>query len=122
MIMIVTHREDMRDQMSRYLRAQHHEVCVPAHRPDVIAMMCQERPSLVILDLYVKDPSGASVLRTLREEGYTGRILVLSGLSMSSVLKDAYPTGVDEVMQLPANIGGTFDFAPLGEAIKHHPS
>ena len=119
MIMILTHRNAMRDQLTSYLRERNYEVCVPAHRQDVRGLMKQTQPSFIILDLYLAEPSGAHVIRTLREDGYSGRILVLSAPSMTSVLKDLFPNGADEVMQFPAEIEGQFHFGQIENAIGH---
>jgi hypothetical protein len=42
---------------------------------------------------------------------------VLSGQSMTSVLHDAYPIGVDKVVQVPEKVAGHFDFGELELAI-----
>jgi hypothetical protein len=53
------------------------------------------------------------VLKTLREHGYHGRVVVLSGKSMTSVVHDAYPIGIDKVLHVPEQIAGHFDFGEL---------
>ena len=117
MIMLITYRPEFREQLNKALQAKGHETCVPPHRQDVVAMMKDCRPDLIVLDLYLADPSGLVVLKTLRQHGYQGRVVVLSGQSMTSVVHDAYPAGIDKVMHVPEKIVGHFDFRELQLAI-----
>jgi CheY-like chemotaxis protein len=88
MIMLLTHRSEIREQLNASLHASGHQTCVPAHRDDVRAAMTDRYPELIVLDLYLAHPSGAEVLRRLRQDGYHGKVIVLSGQSMVSVLHD----------------------------------
>jgi DNA-binding response OmpR family regulator len=118
MIMLITYRPEFREQLNKALQARGHETCVPPHRQDVVAVMKDCRPHLIVLDLYLSDPSGLAVLKTLRQDGYHGRVVVLSGKSMTSVVHDAYPIGIDKVLHVPEKIAGHFDFRELGLAIE----
>jgi DNA-binding NarL/FixJ family response regulator len=69
------------------------------------------------LDLYLAQPSGAEVLRWLRQDGYHGKVIVLSGESMVSVLHDVQSLGLDKVVHIPARIGECFDFGEVMIAI-----
>ena len=70
-----------------------------------------------MFDMYLSEPSGVDVLKTIRHRGYHGRVLLLSSQSMTSVLHDAYPMGVDKVVQVPEKVAGHFDFGELELAI-----
>jgi DNA-binding response OmpR family regulator len=118
MIMLITYRPEFREQLDKALHAKGHETCVAPHRQDVVSVMKDSRPRLVVLDLYLSDPSGLAVLKTLREHGYHGRVVVLSGKSMTSVVHDAYPIGIDKVLHVPEEIGGQFEFGELESAIE----
>ena len=86
MIMLVTYRPEFREQLNQILQAKGHETCIPKHRQDVMIVIQDCHPHLIILDLYRSEPSGVDVLKTIRHHGYHGRVLVLSGQSMTSVL------------------------------------
>jgi len=126
MIMILTHRSEMRERLTENLQAKGYETCVPAHREDVRAAMKDHQPDVIVLDLYLAEPSGAEVLKRLRQDGYHGRVIVLSGESMVPVLHDVQSLGLDKVMHLPARIGESFDFGELlvaleaNEPLHHH--
>jgi DNA-binding response OmpR family regulator len=117
MIMLVTYRPELREQLNQTLQAKGHETCIPKHRQDVMVVIKDCHPHLIILDMYLSEPSGVDVLKTIRHCGYHGRVLVLSGQSMTSVLHDAYPIGVDKVVQVPEKVAGHFDFGELELAI-----
>lgn len=118
MIMLVTYRSELRDELNAMLQAKGYETCIPSHRQDVVAVMEECHPDLILLDMYLADPSGINVLKTLRDDGYQGPIAMLSGPSMTTVLHDALPMGVDKVVHVPAQIAGRFDFGELALAIE----
>ena len=118
MIMLITYRPEFREELNTALQAKGHETCVAPHRQDVLSVMEDCRPHLIVLDLYLSDPSGLAVLKTLREHGYHGKVVVLSGKSMMSVAHDAYPIGIDKVMPIPEKIAGHFDFGELELAVE----
>ncbi len=118
MIMLLTYRSELREQLNKAIQDKGHETCIPAHRQDVLVAIKDRHPELIVLDLYLSEPSGIEVLRSLRQAGYHGRIIVLSGESMVSVLHDAQPLGLDTVVHIPARIGEHFDFGELEVAIE----
>jgi DNA-binding NarL/FixJ family response regulator len=67
---------------------------------------------VVVLDLYVKEPSGMEVLHKLREQGYTGKVILMGGISVSPMVSEALRLGVDQV------IGGESNLGPLEWAIQ----
>ena len=117
MIMVITYRNELREQLTRTLQAQGHQVVIPTHRGDATAALKDCTPGLVILDLYISHPSGREVLQKFRDQGYQGKVLVLSAPSMTSVLNQTYSTGVDKVVQIPVKINGQFDFGELESAV-----
>lgn len=118
MIMLVTHRAELRDQLQAMLEAKGHKTCVPAHRQDVLGVMEECHPHLIVLDLYLADPSGMNVLRALRDDGYHGSVIVLSGPSMTTVLHDALSLGVGKVVHVPEQVDGAFLLGELELAIE----
>ena len=72
MIMLLTHRSDLRKQLNEVLQASGYSVAIPSHREERLSMLIECRPVLIILDLYVSDPSGTEGLKELRDHGYRG--------------------------------------------------
>lgn len=117
MIMLLTHQVELREQATEALRHSGYDVAIPLHRNDMIALLKEAHPRLVILDLYLSDPSGAEDLKRLRDAGYEGPIVLLSGPSMMPVLKEAYPRGVTRIVPLPAKINDRFDLGELRSSV-----
>ena len=118
MIMLLTHHNELREQISEVLQHIGQTVSIPAHRDDMLAVLKETQPDLIILDLYLSYPSGAENLKILREHGYQGKMIVLSAPSMTSVLNKAYATGVDRVVTVPDKIHGRYELGELQSTIK----
>ena len=118
MIMLLTHHSELRAQLSEALQQNGHNVAIPAHREDMLTVLRDSQPDLIILDLYLSHPSGTDDLKILRDHGYSGRTIVLSPPSMKSVLNEAYASGVDRVVKVPAKIKGRYHLEELQSAIK----
>jgi DNA-binding response OmpR family regulator len=118
MIMLLTHRSELREQLKDALQASGYEVAIPSHRQERLPMLTECRPVLILLDLYVSDPSGTEELKELRDHGYRGTIIVLSGPSMMPVLKEAYASGIGRVIPVPAHVNGRYVLGELQAAIQ----
>jgi ActR/RegA family two-component response regulator len=120
MIMLLTHQEELRRQLTHALHVRGHEVAIPPHRGDMLTVLKDSKPELVILDLYLSDRSGAENLRLIHDHEYAGAVLVLSGPSMMPIVNVVYASGlrVTRVLQAPANINGQYDFGNLESNIQ----
>jgi len=120
MIMLLTHQEELRRQLTHALHLRGHDVAIPRHREDMLTVLKDSKPELVILDLYLSDRSGAENLRLMHDHGYAGAMLVLSGPSMMPIVNVVYASGlrVTRVVQAPANLNGKYDFGDLESNIK----
>ncbi len=116
MIMLLTYRAELREQITKSLKAMGHELCLPAHRADVTAMK-ESPPDLVILDMYLDNPASSLVLQNLREDGYQGKIILLSGPSQGPTLDGSHFFGRHRVLQLPMQIAGAYELAELRTAV-----
>jgi DNA-binding response OmpR family regulator len=119
MIMVLTHRSDLRKQLSEVLQASGYSVAIPSHREERLPMLIEYRPVLIVLDLYVSDPSGTEELKELRDHGYRGTVMLLSGSSMMSVLKEAYASGITRVISVPACVNGRYLLGELQAAVRN---
>ena len=120
MIMLLTHHEELRRQLTHALHMTGHEVVIPRHREDMLTVLEDSKPELIILDLYLSDRSGAENLRLIHDHEYAGAMLVLSGPSMMPIVNVVYASGlrVTRVVQAPANINGQYDLGNLESNIQ----
>lgn len=117
-IMIVTFHEEFREKISAFLSEKGYEVCVPPHRQDVIPLIKEKSPLVVVLDMYVAEPNGLEVLRELRAQHYHGRIVALAGTSVRSLMSQASQLGVDQVIGGFQGDGGALNLDQVESAIK----
>ena len=118
MIMLVTFHEEIRDKIGSFLTEKGYEVCVPPHRQDVVTLVKEKAPLVVVLDMYVAEPSGLDVLRELRAQNYQGKVVALTGTSMSSLMAKAFQLGVDQVIGGFQGSGGALNLDQVESAIK----
>ena len=118
MIMLLIHRSEILEQLNAFLQSKGHETCIPGHHQDAVIATKDCHPRLIVLDLYLSEPSGLDVLKALRQAGYQGKVIVLSGEAMLSVACHAHSLGIDKVLHLPAKVAGHFDFGELETALK----
>jgi hypothetical protein len=57
-------------------------------------------------------------LKDLRDHGYRGSIILLSGSSMMPVLKEAHASGITTVVPIPARVKGRYLLGELQAAIR----
>ncbi|WP_342349317.1 response regulator [uncultured Nitrospira sp.] len=118
MIMIVTFHEEFRGKISAFLSEKGYEVCIPPHRQDVVPLVKEKSPLVVVLDMYVAEPSGLEVLRELRAQNYSGKVVALAGTSVSSLMSQAFQLGVDQVIGGFQGSGGAMNLDQVESAIK----
>ena len=116
-IMVLTHRTDLREHIARSLQTRGHEVRVPDHRTAVTAAAKESHPQLVVLDMYLNDPSGARILSGLRSNGYQGAVIAMAGPSNVVSAEHSHPLAVHRVVKLPVPIGEGFDLGELETAV-----
>lgn len=98
MIVLITHESPRRNKLQQFLMQRGYRVAVPNHREEVVPFVIEMKPQVIVLDLYVAEPSGIEVLRQLRSEGFKGRVVVLAGVSNSPLIPQAFQLGVDQVV------------------------
>lgn len=118
MIMIVTFHEEIRGKISAFLSEKGYEVCVPPHRQDVISLVKEKSPLVIVLDMYVAEPSGLDVVRELRAQNYQGKIVALAGTSVRSLMSQASQLGVEQVIGGFQGDGGALNLDQVESAIK----
>jgi len=118
MIMVVTFQEEFRDKISSFLSEKGYDVCVPPHRQDVFPLVKEKNPLVVVLDMYVAEPNALDVLRELRTQDFGGKVVALSGTSVSSLMSQAFNLGVNQVIGGFQGSGGALNLDQVESAIK----
>jgi len=103
LILLVTHEVEFAKHVGRLLEAQGYPVMLAFQGSDVPTLVTQGNPQLIVVNLYLRNPSGLEVLRELRARGYAEKIIVLAGHSVSSEIPQALCLGIDQVLGQPVS-------------------
>ena len=114
-IMVLTHRTDLRAQIASSLQTRGHQICTPDHQTDATVTAKRSHPDLVVLDMYLDNPSGAHVLSDLRADGYEGAVIAMPGVS--KVVSVEHSRRLHRIVQLPVQIGTRYDLGELETAV-----
>ena len=101
MVLIITHYCPLRRELQEYLTHQGYEVIIPSHRHEVIPLVQESHPLVIVLDLYVADPNGLEIIEAIRRQGFTGKILVIAGTSVRNAVPEALRLGADRAIGDP---------------------
>jgi len=61
-------------------------------------MAKEQQPLVMLLDMYISNPTGLEGLQQLRTQGYEGKVILLGGSSISSSISQAFRFGVEQVV------------------------
>jgi len=112
MVLVITQNDQFGRYIVEWLNEKGYPCSLACDGQQGLENAQQEVPMVVVLDLYVKEPSGMEVLHKLREQGYTGKVILMGGMSVSPMVPEALRLGVDQV------IGGESNLGPLEWAIQ----
>ncbi len=98
MIMVVTHRLPLRDEITQLLDQQGFEVLVPPHRHKVCPLAQETNPQVVVLDFYLAEPNALEIIANLRKQKFAGKILILAGTSVRNGVPEAFRLGADKAI------------------------
>jgi DNA-binding response OmpR family regulator len=62
------------------------------------------RPDIILLDVGLPDQDGYSVAKVIRERGYTGRLIALTGFSTDDARERGREAGFDHYLVKPAGL------------------
>ena len=100
-IMIVDDETGICSVLRRFFQDQGYQVVTCTDGDGAIALATQERPQFIILDVKMPGISGAEVLRLLRENHSTAKIIILSAVKDDSVIQEMLRLGADGYLTKP---------------------
>ena len=103
MLLIATIDPVLRSHLQQTLTEKGNPFRLVEEGENIVDLACRHHPSLVIVDLYLTHPSGIEILRELRTEGYSGKVLVLGGQSAQTLAPEATRLGALQIVGRPFN-------------------
>ena len=101
MLLIATVDPNLHSQLQQTLTKKGDPYLLLEEGEEIADTVFRQHPSLVILDLYLTRPSGLAILRQLRAEGYSGKVVVLGGQSTQSLAPEATRLGALQIVGRP---------------------
>ena len=118
-ILVVDDEPQIRDVLAQSLTRLGYRVRVASNGPEALASVEQEKPSLIILDMYMPGMNGNEVLKRLRKMMYKSGVILLTASQDQQLLKEAWELGVLDVMGKPLDLERLALVIRLGLQVKH---
>jgi DNA-binding response OmpR family regulator len=103
-ILIVDDEEMIRGLLTKFLTRKGYRVRAARNGEEALAMVEQETPRIVILDMYMPGMNGVEVLRRLRARHYTGGVVALTASQDEQLLQQTLDLGSVDVMGKPVDL------------------
>ena len=105
-VVVVEDSEDVREMLEECIERLGHEVLVAEAGLEGLALICQVRPDLALIDVGLPGIDGYEVARRARVElrGHPVRLVALTGYGGADVKKTAQEAGFDEHVTKPIEI------------------
>ena len=103
-ILVVDDEPVIRALLSKFLTQQGYRVRLAQDGPAALALVREEPPRLVILDVYMPGMNGVEVFRQLRAQGYQGGVITLTASQDERLLREMLELGSVDVVGKPVDL------------------
>ena len=103
-ILVVDDEEDVRRLLTESLRREGFQVAAAGSGREALALVQEEPPDLIILDLVMPEMDGIETLRRLRERGVAAKVVVLTAYGTAQQVREAMALGVGEFIGKPFDL------------------
>jgi diguanylate cyclase len=105
-ILIVDDEEQVREPIAIYLQEEGYRTVIANDGAEAMAAVSQQRPDLVLADVYMPKMNGLELAQRLRSDPLTATIpiMMLSALGDSKFVRAGYSNGADEYMTKPIEL------------------
>ena len=100
-ILVVDDEEDLCRLLTESLRLEGFQVAAATSGREALALVEQEPPDLIILDLAMPEMDGIETLRRIRERGVTAKVVILTAYGTAQRAREAMALGVREFLGKP---------------------
>lgn len=103
-LMLVDDDEIFRERMARALEKRGFEVTSVADVPDALTQAKQDSPELALVDLRMPGGSGLEVLKALKDNDPTTKVVMLTGYGSIATAIEAMRLGAHNYVAKPADV------------------
>ncbi len=100
-VLVVEDDSSLRLAVTDNLADEGYEVTAAATVAEATRALAQARFEVIVLDLMLPDGDGYALCRTLRREGHTARVLMLTARTLEDDLVKGFQAGADDYLAKP---------------------
>ena len=93
-LLIVDDESDIREFARNFFKKRKLEVFVASGGCQALDLIAKENPGLILLDIRMEEMTGIEVLRELRKNNPSVKVIMVSGVEDEEVIKEANALGV----------------------------
>ena len=109
-VMIVDDSEESRSLLKDFLLAHNHNVVAEASDGiEAIEKYYSSKPELIFLDLVMPNLDGLSVLKKIRSQDYSSKVIVITGNDDQDIFNECTKLGVLAFLIKPFNLNDVLD-------------
>ncbi|MEW6543017.1 MAG: response regulator [Nitrospirota bacterium] len=116
-VLVVDDEEMIRLLLGRYLMMRGYRVRLARDGREALALMAEECPSAVILDMYMPGMNGVEVCRAMRERRYRSSVVFLTASQDEALLQEALRLGSVDVLAKPVDLEKLALVLEIGEIL-----
>ena len=102
------------DLLVQFLSLRGYQVRAAQNGREALALVRQESPHMILLDIVMPGMNGVEVLRELRAQEFAGSVVALTGAQSEEVLQEAWNLGLQEVISKPIDLDRLLMVVQLG--------
>jgi len=119
-ILVVDDEAMIRNLLSEFLGMRGYRVRTAANGTEALALVDQERPQMIILDMYMPGMNGLELLRVLRsQKGYKGAVIALTASQDERLLQETLELGSVDIVAKPVDLDRLALVLQVGLTMSH---
>ena len=103
-IMIIDDNEDICSSMQRALKQKQYNTAICYEYNAVMGKLAKEQPDLILLDVFIGEHSGLSLLKDIKAQHPKIPIIIMTASTDVSLVVDAMKQGAENFVTKPINI------------------
>lgn len=100
--------------LAQFLSRRGYRVRTVANGPEALALVEQECPQMIVLDMYMPGMNGLEVFRALRARAYPNGVLALTAAQDDKLLKEVLELGAVDVLAKPVKLDRLAEVIQVG--------
>jgi DNA-binding response OmpR family regulator len=100
-LLIVDDEQDVREFAQKFFKKRQIETLIASGGREALGIIEKEKPDLVLLDVRMEEMNGVDVLKTLRSQNNSVKIIMVSGVENGETIQETRNLGVLDYIHKP---------------------